>query len=491
MDSIVSFVKTKPKYPTEIPFHPGEKYPEYHFEEVSDQSNFAYDAVRQSLCALGFDRKNFGKKTWNPLGELVKPGNTVVVKPNFVRHFHGLGLGLDSLVTHGSVIRAVLDYVLIALKDKGRIIIGDSPLQAGDIHDVARVTGLPQIIDFLETKTKVEFEVIDFRKERAYKDSQGRIMRKEQLAGDPRGYAAVQLNEQSELTELDEHYQKYRVTQYNPEEMPKHHHKNHHEYLVPKSVLSADVFINLPKLKTHRKSGITASLKNLVGINGSKDWLPHHRIGSKKEGGDEYLNPGWRKSILRRLNEAIDTSSNYKKVKFLSFIRKAIMSTKDLLPMKDSYFEGSWYGNDTLPRTIVDLNKIIFFADKEGMLKKTKQRQYLSIIDGIIGGEKDGPMNPIPIESGVILSGTDPVVLDTAVARFMGFDWRKIPMIAYAYRSKGYPITTIKPEGVNIIVDQKLLDLEMFYKEYHMNFEPSSGWKGAIEKLAATDFIHR
>src|SRR5690606_2650770 len=46
--------------------------------------------------------------------------------------------------------------------------------------------------------------------------------------------------------------------------------------------------INLPKLKTHKKTGVTLSLKNLVGINGDKNWLPHHSLGSVGEGGDEF-----------------------------------------------------------------------------------------------------------------------------------------------------------------------------------------------------------
>ena len=32
---------------------------------------------------------------------------------------------------------------------------------------------------------------------------------------------------------------------------------------------------SLPKLKTHKKAGITCALKNLIGINGNKEYLPH------------------------------------------------------------------------------------------------------------------------------------------------------------------------------------------------------------------------
>ena len=58
-----------------------------------------------------------------------------------------------------------------------------------------------------------------------------------------------------------------------------------HEYLISRSAMDADVFINLPKLKTHKKVGVTLSLKNLVGINGDKNYLPHFCIGTPAEGG--------------------------------------------------------------------------------------------------------------------------------------------------------------------------------------------------------------
>src|ERR1022692_1434372 len=48
-----------------------------------------------------------------------------------------------------------------------------------------------------------------------------------------------------------------------------------HRYAVGNTVLSADVILNVPKLKTHMKTGMTGALKNFVGIVGSKDFLPH------------------------------------------------------------------------------------------------------------------------------------------------------------------------------------------------------------------------
>lgn len=65
----------------------------------------------------------------------------------------------------------------------------------------------------------------------------------------------------------------------------------------------------MPKPKAHRKAGITGAMENLVGINGSKDWLPHHRRGSKFDRGDEYLNRNLFKEINVLLQEKIDVAA--------------------------------------------------------------------------------------------------------------------------------------------------------------------------------------
>ena len=61
--------------------------------------------------------------------------------------------------------------------------------------------------------------------------------------------------------------------------------------------MKCDLFVNLPKLKTHKKTGITCSLKNFVGINGDKNWLPHHTEGVPANGGDEF--PSFASTLLR------------------------------------------------------------------------------------------------------------------------------------------------------------------------------------------------
>ena len=60
---------------------------------------------------MGLDAANFGTRSWNPLGELIRPGETVLLKPNLVRQSHQFNDDWEHIITHGSVIRAVADYV--------------------------------------------------------------------------------------------------------------------------------------------------------------------------------------------------------------------------------------------------------------------------------------------------------------------------------------------------------------------------------------------
>ena len=93
------------------------------------------------------------------------------------------------------------------------------------------------------------------------------------------------------------------------------------------------------------------------------------------------------------------------------------------------YSEGSWWGNHTISRTIVDLNKILFYADKNGKMKNTPQRKDLIVADMIVSGEKEGPVAPSPKNVGIVASGVNPVCFDRVIAALMGFDIKMIPTL--------------------------------------------------------------
>jgi len=469
-------------YPQESPYHPGEEFPELLNNcNISENGNEVYSLFREILFLLGLDKENFGSQKWNPLGDIIEPGQNVLIKPNFVRHLHMAGGDLNSVITHGSVIRCALDYVALALNGSGSITVGDAPIQSAEFDKIIAHVNLNEICKNFTNNWGMEVNIVDFRLASIKIDKNHRVLEENSLEGDTNGYCSVDLGQHSLLAELGADSSKFRVTSYNCDELKNHHNEKINEYLIPQTVLNADVVINLPKLKTHRKVGITAALKNLVGINGFKDWLPHHRCGSLKEGGDEYKIP----SVLKRMRALLSEQKlSQTKLEFNPVRTFAIRVINRLVKTIDnnSYEEGSWYGNDTIWRTVLDLNRLLIYSDKNGKLQNENQRYILTIVDGIIAGEGEGPMQPDAKNCGVLVGGVNPVAIDTVISKFIGFDYKKISLLKNAFNETEWPLVNFKPDDIRIRygIDHAVgQPITSFKKRY--DFTPPSGWYKHIE----------
>ena len=75
----------------------------------------------------------------------------------------------------------------------------------------------------------------------------------------------------------------YQVSDYDKADTATFHHDTVHDYEINSDILQADVVINFCKPKTHRLAGITAAMKNMVGITYNKACLPHRSAGSVEE----------------------------------------------------------------------------------------------------------------------------------------------------------------------------------------------------------------
>lgn len=467
-------------YPSEPPFHPGEIYPEYPFREHGGCINWAYLMVRDFFRLHGLDHENYGTSRWNPLGDLIDLGDTVLIKPNLVTHRYGFGHNPNSVFTHGSVIRAILDYVYIALRHTGEIIIGDAPLQSCDFPLLCQINGLDRIREFYGTYGG-SFDLVDFRLERAITSKRGWVVSKAEEAGDPRGYTVVDWGNESLLMPIADDFDRYRVSDYEPDAMSKHHNCMTNEYLIANSVVHSDVVINLPKMKTHSKAGLTAALKNVVGINGHKDWLPHHRAGSEQEGGDEYRNKSFAKSLSVSLIEKSNMAENSMERSIFRVIG-GIAERTSRLTAKDCYYEGGWYGNDTIWRTVLDLNRAMYYLDKSGRIRDGVQRRFLTLVDGIVAGEKEGPLKPTPKNCGLLIGGENPAAVDAVIARLMGFDYRRIPLVRESFGNFSHRLAKFRPDEISINSNSgRWQNLNFTDSSDHLAFEPAEGWKGHIE----------
>jgi hypothetical protein len=244
--------------------------------------------------------------------------------------------------------------------------------------------------------------------------------------------------------------------------------------------MAADVLINVPKLKTHKKVGLTVALKNLVGTTPRTNWLPRHTEGTPAEGGDQFAESSAKRALEGTLMRTA------KKILFgRHFLSRLFVPLKKLGRLffgdtQEVVRSGNWHGNDTAWRMIVDLHKCFFYFDGEGK-PRTRPLRYLTIVDGLIAGDGDGPMSCDPVPCGVILAGTHPVAVDCAAARLMGFDWKQTRLLKGSFEVKELPITGFRPEDVIVKSDKPAWNGRFDEMQDVFEFRAHFGWQGHIE----------
>ena len=430
-----------------------------------------HDLVHKTLASLGLPP------------DFVRPGDRVVLKPNWVKEhderFPSPG-HWDHVVTHPSVIEGVVQWVARMLEGRGQIIICDAPQTDSSFAALREYCGL----DGLVSRCRAAFptltiELLDLRPEE-WKAIDGVVVAKTKQPGDPLGSTQVGLNAASEFVGFEGQGRLYGAS-YDMEETNQRHRGERQEYLLCSTPMAADVFINLPKLKTHKKVGITCALKNLVGINANKNWLPHHTEGTPDQGGDQFpfattkarLEHAWMGRAKRWLKGRPALSRLFVPVKKAG--RLVFGDTQKVVR------SGNWHGNDTCWRMVLDLNKCLFFFDREGQ-RRTKPIRYLAVVDGIIGGEGNGPMSPDAKPCGVILAGTHPAAVDCVAATLMGFDWQKIWLLKNSFQMRALNFTPFAASAVEIISGNPAWNGPLDQVESTFDFRPHFGWAGAIER---------
>ena len=460
---------------------PSEIYPEYRFNHTTSKKNSVYKAIRDMFLRCEYDISNYNSFKWNPLGCFIQPNQTVLIKPNMVFHYNRCeDENIYSIITHPAILRCVIDYIYIALQGQGKIIIGDAPLQTADFRQLRSLMHLDNICDLYKQRD-ISLDVLDFRlcTAKKYKG----IIQKTYTSSPPEDYLTINLDGESLHNDYKDVVDRFRVTEFDTEQMCEHHNEHRHEYCIHKSVLEADVIISLPKIKTHRKAGYTCALKNLIGINGQKDWLPHHRKGSIEEGGDEYLYKNLRKKLISKCWDIRWGTSNTVIQNMLYKFERLIFATKKLHSFKDNYLEGSWWGNDTISRTINDLNRVIIHADKSGRMQNSPQRKLLYLADGIICGEGEGPMEPTKKVCDLLIWGHNAFAVDMLAVKLMGFDYNKINTLKVCRNIQTYKVFSENPENIEIFsnINENKYNLSNIRNLIGYNFIPTSGWKGHIE----------
>jgi uncharacterized protein (DUF362 family) len=380
-----------------------------------------------------------------PFGALIGPGSHVLIKPNWVLHHNQGDGGMEPMITHHSVIKAVVEAVLQA--DPAEVVVGDAPIQTCDFAKLVEVGDVAAWADAL-TKADSRFKgVKDFRRTTSKYLNGVRVADENLLPEDE--FVLFDLGADSLLEPITDEKDDFRVTCYDPRLMAKTHGRGRHRYLVARDVIAADVVINLPKLKTHKKAGITCALKNLIGINGNKEYLPHHRIGGTNLGGDCYPGDSKIKRMLEYAADQQNTSDSAPVEKAWGVVATQLNRMLHLAGDKLG-IEGSWSGNDTIWRTGLDLNRILLYGELDGGMASAPRRRVVHLVDAIVAGQGDGPLSPQPLPLGLLFAGDNAACVDWFGAYLLGYDPQLLPIVREAFGHFNWPIATSRPDEITV-----------------------------------------
>ena len=409
------------------------------------------------------------------------PSRLIVVKPNWVQEAHQHKPDVwEPMITHPSVLLILVEE-LAEMMQRGTISICDAPHGYALFDAIVRRGGfrerLKEIADRWPT---LKIELLDLRRQ-VYVCKEDVIVARVENPPDPRGYVGVNLGKESLLCGFRGEGRFYGAD-YDTEIVNSHHHGETQEYLLAGTAMKCDLFINVPKMKTHKKTGITCCLKNLVGINGDKNWLPHHTEGTPESGGDEFPGESF-PHLVERILKRLGRNMALKLPGAGSWLfRKVRNAGKTVLGDSESVVRnGNWEGNDTCWRMALDLNRALLYGNADGSWRGAGERKpYLAIVDGIIGGEGNGPLCPDPAASGALVCGTNPAAVDAVVAALMGFDIARIPLVQNAFSPHPHPIHDCGAWDITV-EDSRLggtTGLAGVRPAVENGFKPHFGWQG-------------
>lgn len=393
---------------------------------ITDCDNYRLESVKKALYDLC---KSLGLPEKNQFSDFIKPGMRVFIKPNWVasrwRESADHVDDLYCIITHPSVIECVADMVAEALNGDGEIIIADNPSIDANFDELMEHTN----IKHLENKYNVPCHIYDLRPLVCPSlEVYGQKDKMVSMPGDPNGEVEVNLSSDSLLYGVDSTL--FRGVFNEREDTVASHTGNQQLYTFSRSLYDADVYISIPKLKTHQKVGATLNLKGLVGSITNKNQLVHWRIGFPENGGDEYPNrESWEKAQHAQVTH-----------------------------------RGAWPGNDTIWRMVVDLYKALLMSPK---------KKYFSVVDGIMGGEGQGPFCNTAKYSNCLIAGNDLLAVDIVSARYMGINPNKIKYLNYFIENYSMNID----KDIEVIKDGKINERFFSSSSQYKDFYVVNSWQ--------------
>jgi uncharacterized protein (DUF362 family) len=347
---------------------------------------------------------------------IVPRGGTIVLKPNMVRHFNPDG-ELASVVTDPRLVRLLAEHAVDVVGPDGSVVIADSPQNDCNMARLLSWEPWAEVVEWTHAHPQIQF--LDVRTEWVEMQD-GIIVERHALPGDPLGDAWFDLGDCSAFTDSALDPRRFRGSDYDPEATVAAHAARSHQYRVCRTFLDCDLLVVIPKVKTHKKVGLSLAMKNLVGLVADKNCLPHHTTGFPSDGGDEYREGGPRERLRQKTIEVLRPALAQGKLTRLARLGRR---TENRFLPEIIERSGNWWGNDTAWRMVVDLVTLLRL-EREDRGKPTH-----FVYDGVIVGQGNGPLAPESVELGMLAMSDDPVAGDLAVCESLGLDATKFPLL--------------------------------------------------------------
>jgi uncharacterized protein (DUF362 family) len=99
------------------------------------------------------------------------------------------------------------------------------------------------------------------------------------------------------------------------------------------------------------------------------------------------------------------------------------------------------------------------------------------LVDGIIGGENNGPLTPDAKAAGVVVAGFNPLATDIACTAMMGFNYHKLKWVENMLDDQFY----VDVDQISILGEQKFLSVITRPGRY-LGFQAHPGWQAYLEE---------
>jgi uncharacterized protein (DUF362 family) len=435
---------------------------------TADDDNDVSQALTRLAARMGWSDDH------GPFGKVIPSGARVLIKPNLVLHRNEGPGGVECLYTHPSLIRAAGEAALRS--HAAEVLVGDAPIQACNFEALLQETGLAGWAASLMARDTRFRGIHDFRRTTCELIGGVRVAKENLQPADE--FTLFDLGRDSLLEPVSDDGDRFRVAWYDPRLMANTHRRGMHRYLVARAAVEADVIINLPKLKTHKKAGITCALKNLIGINGNKEYLPHHRVGGSQRGGDCYPGNGVVKRALEYVTDRQNLSSSYASASAWHLC-VALLARTSRLQGDRLGTDGSWHGNDTIWRTCLDLNRILLYGLADGRMSENMQRRVIHIADAVIAGQGNGPLAPDPLALGLLLGGNNAAAVDWVGAQLLNYDSERIPLVRHAFDQFLWPIADFSPTALRVASEVEGESVSAMLDAIRLSIRHPLGWRAA------------